>query len=190
MASGKLCQECRQRPAAFHLTQVTNNNTTQLSLCEQCARERGELEFFMEPKFGIHGLLTGLLQQGLGRRTARGPGSLTCPGCGLTYQQFAETGLLGCRQCYETFADVIDPIVGRIHGSSHHVGKVPVAGRKQQRGTGTTTTATQTAKGDDADDAERLQRLKTQLEQAVAEERFEDAAVLRDQIRELQRRVR
>lgn len=164
-----LCQECGERPARFHLTQVVNHETTDLHLCERCAREHGEFDFLLEPKFSLHHLLAGLLKQHephAGVRARRGPGARACPGCGLTYQEFARTGLLGCAQCYNTFADVLEPVVRRVHGHTRHVGKAP-AGRTVPV-------------------AARIEQLRKQLEQAVAEERYEEAARLRDEIRRLQ----
>ncbi|HEX6988999.1 MAG TPA: UvrB/UvrC motif-containing protein [Bacillota bacterium] len=165
-----LCQECGERPATFHMTQVVNNQTTDVHLCERCARESGEFDFLLEPKFNLHDLLAGLLEQQAGARPRSAPSRQACPGCGLTYQDFARTGLLGCAQCYDAFADALEPVVRRVHGHSRHVGKVPA--------------------GHEVPVAARIEQLRSRLERAVAEERYEDAARIRDEIRELQGRRR
>lgn len=172
MSGPMICQECGQRAATFHVTRVVNDQKLELHLCEQCARERGELEFLLEPKFSIHNLLAGFLEQGLGRRAPQAPTTSACPRCGLTYKQFAQTGLLGCSHCYETFAAALEPIVRRVHGSDRHVGKAP-----------------RTAAAHDDAPARKLERLRQALQRAVAEERYEDAARLRDDIRALERRL-
>ena len=58
-----LCEECQKREATVHYTKVVNNQKTEYHLCEQCAREKGELDFSwgFEPGFSIHNLLAGLL---------------------------------------------------------------------------------------------------------------------------------
>ena len=33
------CDQCGERPAAIHLTQIVNNAVTQAHLCETCAAE-------------------------------------------------------------------------------------------------------------------------------------------------------
>lgn len=148
------------------MTHVVNDQATDLHLCERCAREHGEFDFLLEPKFNLHHLLAGFLEQHAGARARTGPTGKACPGCGLTYHQFARTGLLGCAQCYDTFAEALEPVVRRVHGHTRHVGKAP-AGRKVPV-------------------AARIQQLRKQLQQAVAEERYEDAARLRDEIRSLE----
>jgi protein arginine kinase activator len=101
------------------------------------------------------------------------PGSsqedVTCPFCGLSTTDFREIGRLGCPQCYPTFEEYLRGLLRRIHGGTHHVGKVylppdPTASDLQKR----------------------LAALKKKLERAVEAEDFERAANLRDEIRTLE----
>ena len=39
-----ICEVCRKNAATVHVTKVVNNVRTELHLCQQCARERGELQ--------------------------------------------------------------------------------------------------------------------------------------------------
>lgn len=165
-----LCDECRERPATFHLTKVVNGETTEMHLCEQCAREKGEFEFTIEPGFSIHQLLAGLLnfEGAPAQAAAVAP---TCDVCGLSYEDFARTGRLGCGHCYEQFEDRLEPLVRRIHGASLHTGKVPrrTGGRVRVQ--------------------KEISQLKAQLQAAVAREDFELAARLRDQIRDMEKKI-
>jgi len=98
--------------------------------------------------------------------TAKGK---TCPGCGLAEKDLRQNGRFGCEQCYQTWAPLVNTILGRVQGRTGHTGKVPnSAGErvKQQR---------------------ELSDLKHKLDDAVREERFEEAAQLRDSIRALQK---
>jgi protein arginine kinase activator len=92
-----------------------------------------------------------------------------CPNCGLTYVQFRQTGRLGCSQCYEAFSQRLIPLIKRIQGSTEHTGKIPL-----RRGHG-------------AQRQRQLETLRVNLNRAVAREEFEEAARLRDQIRELEK---
>ena len=164
-----LCEQCGQRQATVHVTRVVNGHATSRHLCERCAREQGDWEPipFFEPTFGIAELLSGLLTQHgaqLGWREGR---NAACPRCRTTYTEFARTGLVGCATCYEAFAPAIEPILRRVHGSTQHGGKAPP--RRGRR-----------------DAAAELEELRRQLEAAVREERYEDAARLRDRIRRLE----
>lgn len=166
-----MCQQCGQRPANVHLTKIINGQKSDLRLCEECARERGEFEFWLEPTFNIHNLMAGFLGQTAGS-SAPSPtvAGRQCPQCGLTYQEFAKTGLLGCAACYDTFSDVIAPIIRRVHGNTRHVGKsIRSSGKVDLRKTAA--------------------ELEAELRRAVAEERYEDAARLRDELKQIQRQL-
>ena len=84
-----------------------------------------------------------------------------CPGFGYTLQRLSHSSHLGCAQCYRHFREPLRATVRRLHGSSCHFGRRP------RRVLPT------------PDD------LRRQLEQAIDEQRFEDAAGLRDRLRKL-----
>ena len=158
------CDVCGKKEATVHLTEIVNEQVTKLNLCEDCAREKGAE---MEEHFGLSELLAGLTDMG----TAVEPEiaiSIKCHNCGLTYQNFRKLGRLGCSECYEEFKKELAPLLKRIHGSDRHVGKVPLKGGKTIKDTRT------------------LQDLKMQLEKAIQTEEFEEAAKLRDKIRDLE----
>lgn len=159
-----LCQECGEKPATVHLTRITNGKKTELHLCESCAREKGELGF--EPAFALQHLLAGLLNQEA--PAAKTETVLQCSVCGMTYTDFVRKGRLGCSHCYTEFNGRMEPLLRRIHGSNIHTGKLPQRGGRLAK----------------------LQRevllLRSELSQAVTQEAFEEAARLRDRIRELE----
>ena len=171
-----LCEHCHEREATVHYTKVINDEKTEYHLCEQCARESGELDFSFgfDGGFSIHNLLAGLMEMGAPgpsaeKREARG---LHCPECGTSFAQFAKSGRLGCAHCYTAFNKRLEPLLRRVQGISAHGGKIPqrVGGAiKLER---------------------RIRSLTKELEAAVEQEEFETAAVLRDQLRELRERLR
>jgi protein arginine kinase activator len=98
-----------------------------------------------------------------------GPGAVICPGCGMRYSQFARTGRLGCAECYQAFQIQLQPILRRVHGATRHAGKAPgLEGARLER-------------------RRQLQELHDALELAIQKEEFEEAAGLRDKIRDLER---
>jgi protein arginine kinase activator len=159
------CQFC-DNPATVHLTKIVNKKKREVRLCEACARKRNLLP--APPQAGapaidlkaLLGLLVGPLQPG-----GADPGSLTCPTCGLQYAEFRAEGRLGCPADYDAFRPLLEPLLERIHRSLGHAGKVPVAVRRHLR------------------DAE-LDDLRRRMQAAVADERYEEAARLRDLIRQ------
>ena len=164
-----LCDACHKNEATVHLTEIINDKVTKLNLCEACARAKGAE---MEEHFGLSDLLAGLSDIG----TSAQPHTedmAKCGECGLTYKDFRKAGRFGCGNCYEAFKAQIAPLLKRIHGADRHVGKVPViTGGKTVRDTRT------------------LQELKVNMEKAISMEEFEEAAKLRDRIRELEKNQR
>ncbi|MBX5465215.1 MAG: UvrB/UvrC motif-containing protein, partial [Clostridia bacterium] len=176
-----LCQRCGERPATVHVTRIVNGVKTEIHLCPACA-ESSEMALFAPSPFSIHNLLGGLLhpQPEAGRAQAE----LRCPTCGTTYEEFARTSFLGCETCYTAFAPQLEPLLRRIQGADRHRGKRPVApGRREQAAAGGTAPAP-----DGASAGESLAELRRQLDEAVRQEEYERAALLRDRIRALEGR--
>lgn len=96
------------------------------------------------------------------------PAEKSCGHCGIKFVDFRNGGRLGCPHDYEVFQSELLPLLESIHGSSRHSGKCPArrSRLKDRRG--------------------ELLRLKKQLDDCIAEEAYEKAAQLRDQIRQLE----
>ena len=162
-----VCDACKQQQATVHLTEIVNGQMTELHLCEACANQKGAQ---VESHFGLSDLLAGLADFG----KVQEPGETevatkACPTCGMTYDDFRKVGRLGCGECYATFKRSLGSLLKRIHGSTHHLGKSPARLVKPPK-----------AKLE-------LAEMKRKLERAIEMEEFEQAARLRDQIRELER---
>jgi len=165
-----LCDVCHKAEATVHLTEIVNDKITKMHLCENCAKEKGEE---METHFGLSDLLAGLVDFGQPQEVNVGKGA-KCPACGFTFTDFQKIGRLGCPKCYDAFQSHLSPLLRKVHGSDTHMGKVPV----------------RSVKGKLSKEAKDLHALKVKLQKAVAMEEFEDAAVLRDKIKDIQKRLR
>jgi len=159
-----ICDLCSKNDATVHLTEIINDQTRELHLCETCAREKGAAA---AQQFGLAELLAGLSD--LGSKPELKAALTSCSNCGLGYEDFRKSGRLGCDHCYETFRAVLAPLLKRIHGSSKYTGRLAPPTPRKTAGTSAKTT--------------ELAQLKEQLKQAVAAESFEEAVRLRDQIR-------
>ncbi|GAX89354.1 UvrB/UvrC motif-containing protein [Effusibacillus lacus] len=163
------CEECGQRPATVHFTKIIQGEKTEAHLCESCAREKGE---WMNPStagFSLNSLLSGLLNfDSAGTPVAAVP---RCGNCGMTYSQFSESGRFGCAECYTHFQSRLDPLMRKIHGSATHAGKVPQRTNSKIR------------------TKRELDKLRAQLQSVIQAEKFEEAAVLRDKIREIEQQL-
>ncbi|AUS95571.1 hypothetical protein CDQ84_17095 [Clostridium thermosuccinogenes] len=163
-----LCQNCQKRVANVHYTQIVNNKKIELYLCEQCAREKGQLG--MEEAFNLNDFFSGFLGFGgsPGYMQPAAPKSSVCSECGMSFEEFQKTGKLGCANCYATFSDRLKPLVKRLHGGIKHTGKAPL---KVSQSANTST---------------KLEKLKDMLAKAIQNEEYEKAAEIRDQIKALE----
>jgi protein arginine kinase activator len=161
-----LCDICKKVVATVHLTQIVDGKMLKVDLCESCAKEKGVQE---AAGFSLADLLVGL---GAAEEIkVESPGA-QCPVCGFTQADFKKTGRLGCSACWETFEAGLASLLKAMHKGDHHVGKVPAKAMH---------TLAVSAK---------VQELAEQLEKAVREEKYEDAAQIRDEIRELESKLK
>jgi protein arginine kinase activator len=157
-----LCELCKQSQATVHLTEIVNEQMTELHLCEACANQKGAQ---VESHFGLSDLLSGLAEFSKSPESEE-VSTKACPNCGMTYDDFRKVGRLGCSECYTTFKRNLSTLLKRIHGSPIHLGKSPMRLIKPSK----------VGKSE-------LLELKRKLEEAIEKEEFEEAAKLRDQIR-------
>ncbi len=156
-----LCCICKEKEAKVHLTQIVNDKMQKVDLCEQCAREKG----VNDPA----GFSLADLHLGLGAsqemEQASGGADVKCSHCGFSQADFKKAGRLGCSECYTTFAEGLEGLLKSMHKGPKHLGKVPFHLQENR------------------DLAEKLKVLQKKLDKAVADEDFEQAAVVRDEIK-------
>lgn len=153
------CLFC-DKPATVHLTDIVNKKKREVHLCESCAREKNLLPEPPGPQIDLTALMNMMLTPL--QKPATVPAEPNCPACGLTYAAFKAEGRFGCGHDYDAFREVLEPLLERVHRASAHTGKKPVTLQR----------------------AAEMDRLKTQLKSAVAAEDYEQAARLRDLIRQ------
>jgi protein arginine kinase activator len=173
-----ICQECNQRHAALHFTKIINDEKTEVHLCEKCAQEKGEMFIFNEESgFAFNNLLAGLLNidpsfQKPSQSPFHQEEILQCESCSMTFPQFIKVGRFGCSRCYETFKEQLKPVLRRLHGGNWtHNGKIP---RRI---------------GGDIHLRKQIEELKDGLKDSITHEEFEKAAVIRDEIRTLEKKL-
>ena len=163
-----VCNICGTNEATIHLTEIVNEQMVEVHLCESCAQEKGT-EF--KTHFNVSDLLSGLTD--LAKEVAGGiKSSAKCPNCGLSYEEFGRTGRLGCSECYEAFAKFLLPLIKRVQQAARHVGKRPSRLAPPVRAT------------------QDLRELQSRLQKSIEQEAFEEAARIRDQIRQLEEKLK
>jgi protein arginine kinase activator len=152
-----LCDICHKEEAVVFYTLVIGGKKIKLALCAKCAAKKGLLAIPLKKDLSPESLLSGTSTDG---------DNIRCQRCGLTYREFTKNFKFGCGECYNSFRDRIIPLLRRIHGASQHTGKER---KKLNQG---------------AKKEKKILELKRRLKEAIEKERYEDAAKLRDEIKE------
>ena len=163
-----LCERCGQNNASVHVTRIVNGERSEINVCANCAAEMPNAM-----PLSLQHLFAGIMEEASTQRRARP--QRRCETCGLTFEQFRESGRLGCSHCYEVFREELTPILKRVHGSTEYMGYMSRRLLDTLAGAAPTS-----ANGGQSPLAE----MKKQMALAVEREDFEEAARLRDAIRE------
>ncbi|MDR1531929.1 MAG: UvrB/UvrC motif-containing protein [Clostridiales bacterium] len=160
-----LCEKCQQQQATVHMQQLMNGEKTEMHLCASCAEEM-EMPILSFDNF-FQSFLESMFTGHKPQMAESPPAQAQCASCGLTYSDFRNTVRIGCADCYNAFRSELGKVIKNMQGSNQHQGKFPkrfgarLAAKRQ------------------------LERLRSQLTQAIEKEEYEEAARLRDQIRGL-----
>lgn len=186
-----LCSNCGKNEANVHYTHVINGEKTEYNLCDECAKKLGidEMDFSMPISFS--NFISDFFDEDSLLPGFSGNIITKCPKCGLTYEDFAKKGKFGCGECYNTFSSRIESVLKNLHGSAKHRGRAP------QRLAEKTTKLSE--KDNDRQDSvqlkheplvdktmEQIDKLNSDIKLAIKEERYEDAAKIRDEIKKLE----
>lgn len=162
MAESINCDICNKL-ATVHLTQIVNGKIHKIDLCETCAKEKG----VTDPNgFSLADLLASSPGTDEVEESHQG---LVCGTCGFTPEDYKKLGRLGCPDCYENLAPMVEPMLAYMHKGIAHVGKIPELSLARVESEG------------------RINTIEAKLQDAIKEERYEDAAKLRDELLRLKK---
>lgn len=177
-----LCESCKKNEATVYFTETVNGYRIKQHLCADCASIASVIPSNMQsPFFGPDLSLGNLLSTILGASSnyidtkPHSAKEVRCENCGMSYNEFMQKGKFGCSECFNKYGNALDDSLRRIHGSDRHIGKKPKNFMENTLTTG------------DKEEISEVDKLQEQLNQAVKEERYEDAARLRDNIRDLRK---
>lgn len=160
------CDVCKQDNASIFLTQVVEGKVQKVNLCANCAKESGVTD---PTGFNLAELLKGMGEQTIQTKSSRG---VICPNCGFSQGDFKKTGRMGCSECYEVFAENLGGLLKAMHKGMQHVGKTPTSFEPSEDG--------------ETVGENRIEALQRELESSIAEENYEQAARIRDEMRQIE----
>lgn len=166
-----LCDKCQQNPASVFITKMVNDQKTEYKLCLECAKKEQLFPGSIEGPVSVDSLLKGFFGASQATLPESENAAAACPACGMTLGKLAEKGRFGCSECYNAFGDTALKTIKRIHGRKRHIGKMP------KRTSGALSMK------------RKLKDLRTELEEHVIREEYEEAAKLRDEIRALEKEL-
>ena len=159
-----LCDICHQHEAVIHFTQVVNNKVTKMHFCTTCASKQGisGIDQLDKPFDLLSKFLSALAL----------PETFTdtkCPNCGKMLSEFKEDGKLGCQECWNVFRQDIVPLLKNLHGKTRQKFRSGVSSRSRV--------------------SAKIRTLQGKLQEAVEKEEFEEAARIRDEIRNIKNQI-
>ena len=165
-----LCDKCKKNPATVHMQQFIMGKKAELRLCQECVFSFSVPDVPIE----LENMFKGFLEQmqtkvfNINPQMANVMPGFACTNCGMTGEELKAGGKLGCRECYASFAGEVGAILKSVQSSTRHIGKFPKRTGKEILS------------------IRHASDLRAKLNQAIAEENFELAAKLRDEIRALE----
>lgn len=171
-----ICEHCKERPATITVTQIQNTAKQERHYCEVCAAKFHPLQFdLQEEPISIHQLMSNWfgapIKSSYPEGTKKSKHIVDCPKCGMTYRHFLKIGKFGCPSCYDAFREQLPPVLKRLQADVKHVGKMQQAEQQIEHY------------------QQQLESMRKELRQAIEEERFEDAAKLRDEARAIEKKL-
>lgn len=163
------CQKCNKE-ATVHVTDLVGGKPIEYHLCEEHAKAfLQNTQAILPGEANMASALATHLAQKMAFSKANSEflesDQEMCPVCGIHFSEFRATSLLGCPEDYHTFAKQLKPLLMNIHGETRHKGKKP-------------------KRSGEAESQRLTHRIELyhEMEKAVAEEKYEKAKEIRDQI--------
>lgn len=194
-----LCQNCGKNEANVRYTQIINGVKKEINVCEKCAQELGleKMSFNMPLNFSSFlGDFFENYQSNDILSEFTGSSNTKCKTCLEDFQDFVNTGLLGCPDCYETFQDKLDPILKNMQGAVNHTGrriknnkidqKINIVKDVKENEFINDKNETEKNQDEPKTSKEKIEVLQDNLKGAIKDERYEDAAKIRDEIKKLE----
>jgi protein arginine kinase activator len=175
------CEKCGKNDAVIKITRLRGGSLEEFTVCQQCAAEISPYQASLakKPNLSVDALFKSLLSQGAAKFQdldeefhEPGKAALACPSCGLLFDRYKQTFMLGCPDCYDAFGDRLLEDIAKLHGATQHVGE------RRQLAEGV------------LDFQARHMALTAELQESIESEDFARAARIRDELRQIEESLR
>lgn len=159
------CQNCNKKEANVRYYENINGDKREIILCSECA-EKLDLVKFPD-------MLSFFTQSYPKKINEKEYLTTVCDKCSYTFDDYLNTGFFGCPNCYSSFSDRIDSLLYKMYGKNRHrlLQDYSINNRKKES---------------KINNINSIEELKKMQEIAIKEEKYEDAAKIRDRIKEIE----
>lgn len=184
-----LCDNCKKNKANVSYTEIINGEKREMHLCEECSHKLGVDNINFNIPIDFSSFFGGLLEDEVYNTPEFMPlfntvKELKCDNCNMTYDEFIEKGKFGCPECYNVFSSKIDSLLRRLHGSSKYTGRKALnVGNNEKDNNINPKNSENTESKKESKTKGKIEKLQDDLKKAISEERYEDAAKIRDEIK-------
>lgn len=157
------CQSCGKKQATVKYYEDINGNKQEYHFCNDCANKYG----IGISDFSNFSNFSDIFSSVFLNIPEFEKKDYICENCGYTLEKYSKTGLLGCPNCYDTFKNSLDDVLLKMHGKNRHI-KLKTRNTKKD------------------DKLEKLETLKNKIQECIKEEKYEEAAKIRDEIKKIE----
>lgn len=173
------CDNCGNDNANIRYYRNINGVKQEMNLCEACGKKLGITDIGFNMPMDFSSFLSGFFEESEDDTLLSlmdNNQEKRCKGCNLTFEDIINTGKFGCPECYSTFENQIDSLMNKLHGSNRHIGRIGKVEKIQVNN----------EKDNKSKENDKLMQLKEKLKNLVKEEKYEEAAKIRDEIKKME----
>lgn len=171
-----ICQNCNKNQATVRYTQIINGVKNEMHLCEKCSQKLGISTYNFNMPIEFSNFFSDFMNDYTNEPIVNNH-ILKCDKCNMTYEEFLNLGKFGCSNCYNVFSKKIDNVLKKIHGANRYLGNKKTDTKNKKMNFNTNIDKKKN----------EIDVLKKNLKIAIEEERYEDAAKIRDDIKNLEK---
>ncbi|MCI8641254.1 MAG: hypothetical protein HFJ59_05230 [Clostridia bacterium] len=179
-----LCENCGKKEANVRYSENINGIKKEMNLCEECSKRLGVTEQmdFRMPSLDFSNFFGSFLEDFASMSNFMPlldqVKDVKCESCGYTFNDIVNSGRYGCANCYDVFEDRMDPILKKLQGANRHTGRL---GKVSDNNVKFDKMSDKKVENENNEKG----KLEQELKKAIKEERYEDAAKLRDEIKKM-----
>jgi protein arginine kinase activator len=172
------CQNCGEEEANIKYYENINGEKREILICSNCAKSLNLMDFPNMLSYFFNNYPKEVMESEYTKKV--------CDKCSYTFDDYLKNGLFGCPNCYNAFSDRIDALLTKIHGKNRHI-TLESKTRENNINVDSSKKIRTSVKQNNIQSMTDINKLKNLLSLSIKEEKYEDAAKIRDRLKELEK---